>query len=131
MTTPLDNQELDKETLDKWNESDMLMRWPPEFLEIVGKHSSLWNYSKGETLLMLDEWLQAYISQEAHRIGNLAIGEDEDLNAPAETYGKDDQSLGDNPFPNPNLQYVVRRATRNVQHKEQRQKLQKLTGVIE
>lgn len=50
------------------------------------------------------------------------IGEDEDLNAPAETYGKDDQSLGDNPYPNPNLQYVVRRATRNVFRYERRER---------
>jgi len=54
------------------------------------------------------------------------IGEDEDLNAPAETYGEDDQSLGDNPYPRPDLQYVVRRATRNVHRAEQRKRKEEL-----
>jgi hypothetical protein len=57
---------LDEETQDAWNESDMLIRWPPEFLDIVGKHSRYWNHPKGETLLRIDEWINdKYMTEEA------------------------------------------------------------------
>lgn len=67
-----------------------------------------------------------FIEKRTDSIVAEVLGEDEDLNAPAETYGKDDQSLGDNPHPNPNLQYVVRRATRNVFRAERSQRYQQI-----
>lgn len=64
-----------KDILSKWNESDMIFRWPPEFLEIVGKHSKHWNYSKNETLLLLDDWLQDYIEEAEASLLRRAISE--------------------------------------------------------
>lgn len=80
--------------LDKWNESDIIMRWPPEFLKIVGKHSKLWNYDKSETLLLLDAWLIEYvrsqnlalldrIEKEVIGLGSLADGVHDDCAAMA------------------------------------------------
>lgn len=102
-----------EETLDEWNESDMLMRWPPEFLKIVGKHSTLWNHSKGETLLLIDEWLQERILSEAHKIALEAIGTDYPVEENEEDHTK-----------------VTLRWINNVKG-EQRQRLSKITGVKE
>lgn len=61
---PKEVMDVDDSIKDSWAESDMIIRWTPEFLKIVGKHSKLWNHPKSETLLLLDEWLIDYVAQQ-------------------------------------------------------------------
>jgi len=53
------------EITDKWNESDLMLHLTPEFLDIVGKHSTHWKLSKGRTLLKVYGWIQNnYVAKE-------------------------------------------------------------------
>lgn len=42
---------------EEWAQADLLMRFPPELLQIFGKHPKHWNYDKMETLSKLSDWM--------------------------------------------------------------------------
>lgn len=100
---------------DKWNESDMIMRWPPEFLEIVGKHSKHWKHSKSETLLILDEWLEAHTTTKIREAMEFVIGDDEKI--------KDVKNRNILDTPKVKIQNLYR-ADRNMLRGSQRQRLE-------
>lgn len=44
----------------EWFEKDLMLRFPPDLIYIVGKDADTWANSKMDTLLMLSDWLEAH-----------------------------------------------------------------------